>query len=502
MVSESQYRDYLQVRNLQFHPYQWEGLQWCCEQENDYIKGCDSDSVDNGCDDVDREGLRVKVQNKYKGGIVADEMGLGKTLLMIALISFHLRLRTLIVVPPILINQWKNQLFFLTGHQPLVYHGAQKKKITLEQLQQAPIVLVSYYAIALPIPDSSASESDVSLSLSLSLSLLHKVSWNRVIYDECHHLRNSNTALFFGAFHMKAKIKWFLSGTPLQNRIKDLTNLLSLLGYQEKLKEEGLKEILKKKMIKRTKQSVGLQMPELVEEHIVIPWVEEHNDTKVSQDIHSSISFSGVPVCRQTEFGLFLSQKKVIVAMLRAKQMCVYPRLIYDYMERRYQDEGYRQYPGNQKMGFMIEKIAERKGNGNGKLVFCQFLGEIDYLKERLGNMGIVVGVIDGRKKDKIDDVYEVLLLQIQSCCEGLNLQENYSEIYFSSSHWNPCVEEQAVGRCYRLGQKKPVYVFRYRMARLPKELDAKEAPLTLENYIDQVQDKKKALVEEFVATI
>jgi SNF2 family DNA or RNA helicase len=187
--------------------------------------------------------------------------------------------------------------------------------------------------------------------------------------------------------------------------------------------------------------------------------------------------------------------------MMRARQVCVYPKLIYEYLEQHRGDTACSQYTGDTKLSWLVEKLVERRANGNGKLVFCQFRKEIDYLKEKLSSLGVVVGVIDGRTKDKIDTPFEVLILQIQSCCEGLNLQEHYSEMYFSSNQWNPCIEEQAIGRCYRLGQKKEVSVFRYQMSRFQKEPDAEEAPITLENYIAMVQDRKRALADEFVSS-
>ena len=462
MVLESQYKTFLQERKLDHHGYQWEGLQWCLSQE---------------------------AETKYRGGIVADEMGLGKTLLMISLIAFNLTRRTLIIVPPILLNQWEAQLKYHTGHQPLIYHGSNKNKhkITLEQLQQAPLVLASYHAIA--VHESNP-----------KLSILHQVKWNRVIYDECHHLRNATTSLFLGAFIVKSKVKWFLSGTPIQNRLKDITNILLLLGYTNKMEPDTLKELIKQKMLKRTKRSVGLVMPEMKEETIMIPWSDD-KDTQVSEDIHSAVSFSGVSSDKQKDFGRSLAQTQVIVAMMRAKQVCVYPKLIYEYLEEHRGDTTCSQYSGDTKLSWLVDKLMERRGNGNGKLVFCQFRKEIDYLKEKLVGLGMSVGVIDGRTKDKIDTPFEVLILQIQSCCEGLNLQDNYSEMYFSSNQWNPCIEEQAIGRCYRLGQKKEVSVFRYQMSRLPKEQDAEEAPITMENYIAMVQDRKRALADEFVAS-
>ena len=126
----------------------------------------------------------------------------------------------------------------------------------------------------------------------------------------------------------------------------------------------------------------------------------------------------------------------------------------------------------------MIEKIVERKDNGKKKIIFCHFRGEIDYIKAQLMTTHkIKVAVIDGRtpegerreilqakqeqpqaqakqaqakqaqaKQEQEREDIQVLILQIQTGCEGLNLQ-TYSEVYFVSPHWNPAVEDQAVAR-------------------------------------------------------
>ena len=81
----------------------------------------------------------------------------------------------------------------------------------------------------------------------------------------------------------------------------------------------------------------------------------------------------------------------------------------------------------------------------------------------------------------------DAIILQIQTGCEGLNLQENYSEIYFVSPHWNPAVEDQAVARCHRFGQLKPVYVFRFIM-KATSDIDGN----TLDQYCVKTQMKKR----------
>jgi hypothetical protein len=124
-------------------------------------------------------------------------------------------------------------------------------------------------------------------------------------------------------------------------------------------------------------------------------------------------------------------------------------------------------------------------------LVFCHYRREMTRLRDLLlrgGGVGGVGGVggendiaiIDGRvgprERERIlAAAPKVLILQIRTCSEGLNLQ-SYSDVYFVSPHWNPCVEDQAIARCYRMGQTNQVRVFRFYMSDFVGEAGAVEA--------------------------
>ncbi len=82
----------------------------------------------------------------------------------------------------------------------------------------------------------------------------------------------------------------------------------------------------------------------------------------------------------------------------------------------------------------------------------------------------------------------KVLIIQIQTGCEGLNLQE-YNEIYFVSPSWNPSVEDQAIARCHRYGQKKDVNVYRFYMENLKNQTN-------MDNYINNTQTDKRKIME------
>jgi SNF2 family DNA or RNA helicase len=127
-------------------------------------------------------------------------------------------------------------------------------------------------------------------------------------------------------------------------------------------------------------------------------------------------------------------------------------------------------------------------------------------IAERLrGIGGMEVGILDGKtsgiaRMKLLSEPKDVLIMQIQTGCEGLNLQENYSEVYFVSPHWNPYVEEQAIARCHRIGQMKPVYVWRFEMDKFAENGGDNIVPTkNLEEYVVDVQNEKRILVSKII---
>ena len=169
-------------------------------------------------------------------------------------------------------------------------------------------------------------------------------------------------------------------------------------------------------------------------------------------------------------------------------------------------------------MDAVLKIILQRKDNGNGKIIFCHFRNEIDAIAARLIEGGLKrVVTYDGRNSRtpglNLADAADAIVLQIQTGCEGLNLQANFSEIYFVSPHWNPCVEDQAVARCHRIGQTKPTFVFKFAMTGFEKrnvkknkkgedeeegEGEVKD-PQSLEKYVNKVQTNKRNIIGEII---
>jgi SNF2 family DNA or RNA helicase len=430
-----------------------------------------------------RDGVKWAIEHERgsirKGGIIADEMGLGKTIVAIGLIYSHVVRRTLIVLPVALLHQWLNAIKRIARLTPLLYHGSKRSCITAQEFANANIVITTYDVVTIDAGKDS--------------SLLHTIRWDRVIYDEAHHLRNSSTTRHKACSALTVNISWAITGTPLQNRVNDFYSLCRIIGFEESMYKTSDKEALKRftdaYVLKRSKMEVGIELPPLTVQDVVVPWTND-TEKQLAVDIHKNLSFSHADSIADIEnLGKrvqYSGNHLVMLNMIRARQACVLPSMIFK------QESKSANVLKNvsSKLDKVVEMLLQRKDNGSGKLVFCQFIKEIDQIKKALVKGGILlVNTYDGRNSGdkRAFDKADVLILQIQTGCEGLNLQENFSEVYFVSPNWNPAIEDQAVARCYRIGQQKPVFVYRFVMGDFGDDECLKKTT-NIEDYVKQVQ--------------
>jgi SNF2 family DNA or RNA helicase len=460
--------------NLEYKSYQADGGKWCISKE-----------------------ITTNPLFNVRGGLIADEMGLGKTILMIGTIVSNPVGPTLIVLPVALLEQWSDQLFKTTGTKPYVYHGTNKKTCSMKLLSTQTCVLTTYSAVAIKKKNGEK-------------NLLHEMNWGRLVFDEAHHLRNKTTGTFIGASALKGTYVWLITGTPVQNKKRDFYNLCEILRIPASIykTKDGLVNIRNSVVLRRTKKQVGLLLPKVVEKIVNVRW-ESEREKCLARDIHNSLNLYNRTTDREEDEGVQVAGaplNNVLTQMCLAKQSCI--GLLTEAHLQNLQKEGVLTRPVKEymeviqqnfsKINAVVNTVLSLKDNGCGKLIFTNYHRESDIIQQRLNEGGMTnTAIYDGRllqskKKHVLCEKHDALIIQIQTGCEGLNLQANYSEIYFVTPHWNPSVEDQAVARCHRMGQTKTVMVYRFEMDNLKNEEN-----ITMDNYVNVVQEKKRILVRQ-----
>jgi SNF2 family DNA or RNA helicase len=501
------FNKFIERSGMEKKSYQYDGVKWLLQNE-----------------------LRDVTSGNIRGGFVADEMGLGKTIMMIGLClaNFKHNRKTLIVLPPVLIEQWYAQIYRTTGHKSVIYHGENKKNIDKKvaanannlPFEGAIIVLCSYDAISI-FREKTGKNKNTDINKQpkklIENSLLHRVKWHRVIFDEAHHLRNKKTSRYVGAKLLKSDIKWLVTGTPVQNRKQDFYALCSLINLPASYytNPDNYAEIIDLFILKRTKKLVGIDLEDAHHTKNIVAWKSDA-ELKFSQEIHSLIAFTNVKsvyTSNSSSSENNIVTKGLLPLLLKARQSCIYPKMVkantinsksnsLNGEEALLNAIPILNPTSTSKLDSVVGAILERKDNGNGKLVFCHFKEEMNEIAERLYNNGLNVGILDGKitkvaRRKLLSEKKDVLILQIQTGCEGLNLQDNYSEIYFVSPHWNPYVEDQAIARCHRIGQKKTVFVWRFEMTGFESIDNRNPIPKNLEEYVVDIQNAKRDVVKQ-----
>jgi SNF2 family DNA or RNA helicase len=270
--------------------------------------------------------------------------------------------------------------------------------------------------------------------------------------------------------------------------------------------ESSLTWIAKKYIIKRTKKDAGIELPP-VNVHIEKAHWKSEKEQDLSEQIHSLLPFTQVRkesgTIKPSISALGGHSQSILPFLIRARQACIYPELVKKAIEKYIKDGLIDDDPdfleainSSSKIDQVIKTIDERKNNGRNKLIFCHFRGEIDIIESKISELGLDVKTFDGRtshnqRNEILENACDVLILQIQTGCEGLNLQQ-FSEVYFVSPHWNPAVEDQAIARCHRIGQESQVDVFRFTMDNFGS------TTINIENYSNNLQDIKRDIVQDF----
>jgi hypothetical protein len=422
------------------------------------------------------------------GGCLADDMGLGKTIQVIAFILLQKEQGkqlqpSLIVVPTTLIFNWQAELAkFAPSLKILTVYGADRRKDTMG-FEEFDVILTSYGTMLYDI------------------RFLKKFVFDSIFLDESQTVKNPSSQRYQAAALLKSRIKIVITGTPVENSTFDLYGQLSLanpglLGSRQYFKDhystpiDRFKDIkrsmeLQKKVrpfiLRRNKKQVASELPDKTD---MVIYCEMDEEQRKVYDSYKN-EYRNFLLTHQEE-DLSRHSMHILKGLTKLRQICDSPALLKE--ERFYGNS-------SSKISFLMEEI-EGKSSQHKILVFSQFVSMLDLIRNELIKNNIGFEYLTGQTKNRAARVasfqenvsVRVFLISLKAGGIGLNLTEA-DYVYLVDPWWNPAVENQAIDRSYRIGQKKNVIAVRL------------ICPDTIEEKILHLQETKKDLVNDLIKT-
>ena len=404
------------------------------------------------------------------GGILADEMGLGKTIQTIAFLLSNKDKKSIVITPTALIYNWKNELekFAPTLKVGLLHAAKSEREKILDNIDNYDVILTT----------STTYKNDI--------DKYKNINFDYCIIDEAQNIKNPDAIITKAIKNVNAKVKFALTGTPIENNLMELWSIFDFImpGYlynKSKFKSIfinndkniiELKNLIKPFILRRTKKEVITELPDKIEQKIIIDLEKEH---KRAYKGYVNLITRKIKENNQDNITVFSYLTKL-------RQLCLSPEL----MVKNYQGK-------NSKLDVLINIIND--SSDEKILVFSQFTKVLEVIGKRLNEENISYSYLDGKTsaKDRVKLVEEfntnnnkVFLISLKAGGTGLNLTSANIVVHFDP-WWNPAVEDQASDRAHRIGQKNVVNVIK---------LIAKG---TAEERVINLQETKKELIEDVI---
>ncbi|KAJ8908028.1 hypothetical protein NDN08_008125 [Rhodosorus marinus] len=430
------------------------------------------------------EGLNFLIGLYERGlnGILADEMGLGKTLQTISLLGF-LRLHKkingphLVIVPKSTLGNWEKEIERWCPEISVVrFHGNQEERKDLRENRMMPgkfdVCLTSYEMVT------------------KEKNLLSKFVWKYLIIDEAHRIKNENSILSQMVRMFESENRLLITGTPLQNNLRELWALLNFLlpdifsssadfdslfssveggppgTDRTEPKNElvhQLHAVLRPFLIRRLKSDVETDLPPKKETVLYLKL------TKLQEDLYRNILKKDVDAINFTGG----DRVRLLNILMQLRKCCNHPYLFDGVEDRSLDPFGEHLVEGCGKLNFLDKLLTRLKPLGHRVLVFSQMTRVLDILEDyccdRMRGFKYcrIDGSTDSESRDAQIEEFNrpgsdkfVFLLSTRAGGLGINLATADTVILYDSD-WNPQADLQAMDRAHRIGQKKPVNVYR-----------------------------------------
>jgi len=388
------------------------------------------------------------------GGCLADDMGLGKTLQSLTVV---LRLATegpsLVVAPTSVSTNWQSEVTRFTPTINIKFFSGKDRKKTVKDLGKFDLLITTYTLLQ--------QESE----------LLSSVQWQVVILDEAQAIKNAATKRSQAAMSLQAKFKLITTGTPIENHLGELWNLFHFINpgllaslnsfnerfaipierYQDRDAKLKLKKLIRPFLLRRIKSQVLEELPSRTE--ITLEVEMSHEEAHFYEAL------------RQNAIDKLESNKdkkgrhlQILTEIMKLRQACCNPLLL-----------DHNTSIESSKLKIFATLIEELVGGRHKALVFSQFIGHLRIIREHLDEQGINYQYLDGgtsskKRKERVDAFQsgqgDLFLISLKAGGLGLNLTAADYVIHMDP-WWNPAVEDQASDRAHRIGQTRPVTIYR-----------------------------------------
>ena len=386
--------------------------------------------------------------------LLADEMGLGKTaqaILSLRLLFHQGLIRSaLIVCPKPLVHNWCRELKLWAPDLPHeVFPSEAELRRTVWQVSNCPVKIVNYEAV----------------TRDADLAAHAKTYFDVVVIDEAQRIKNRDSKTAHAVRGLNRGRSWALTGTPIENRHEDLINIFEFLDPGRVPRDTPSKMIPKLTadcILRRTKDDVQSDMPPKMVTDLTLDLTPDQQE---SYDLAEKEG-----VVRLNDLGETITVQHVFQLVMRLKQICNFDPVT----------------GASSKLERILADMEEVAANGRKAIIFSQWVEPLEVLAKALASFGPMQfhGKIPSAQRPAVIDRFKsdptkhVILMSYGTGSVGLNLQFTNS-VFLFDRWWNPAIEDQAINRAHRVGQKHPVTVTRFLSAntiegRIANVLEAK----------------------------
>ncbi len=390
------------------------------------------------------------------GACLADDMGLGKTIQALAAILLRAgQGPTLVVAPLSVTSNWQEEAARFAPTLNVILFGSGDRKQMIDDLKPFDLMIVSYGL------------------LPLESELLTSVAWQTVVLDEAQAIKNMQTKRSKAAMQLQAGFRIITSGTPMENHLGELWTLFNflnpgLLGSYKKFNEKfaapierdqdtekrnQLRKLIRPFILRRLKSDVLQELPPKTEITLEVEMSKEELVLYEAQRIKALENISG-----HDEEGAGQQHLRILAEIMKLRRLCCNPSLVLP-------ECGIN----SSKLKVFADTVDELLANNHKALVFSQFVGHLEIIRNYLDLKKISYQYLDGstpikKRKERINSFQngegDLFLISLKAGGAGLNLTAADYVIHMDP-WWNPAVEDQASDRVHRIGQERPVTVYR-----------------------------------------